>query len=229
METEGVYPGLEFPEAGLLRPYTFINMVTTIDGKIITGERDEPIADLGSDIDHASMRQIENAAQAVLIGAANLRAAPKLWYPAHLVRIVATKSGSVDPSCRFFTDAPDKAYVLTNESHRDAVPAGVQPLVFGRDDTDWVTLFAFLRKNMGIKRLLVEGGSEINAYLLRLNLIDELFLTVAPKIKLGRDVPTYAGGHPLAREEVQNYELLSHLVAGDEVFLRYRAAGPRRV
>ena len=222
MDEHGVYPGLEFPAAPSNRPYTFINMVTTIDGKILTGGRDETVQDLGSDLDHATMRQIENAAQAVLIGAGNLRATPKLWYPKHLIRLVATRSGNVDVSSRFFTDAPAKAYVVTSEASQDAVASGLQVLAFGKDRTDWDRLLQYLRHNLGVQRLLIEGGSELNAELLRADLVDELFWTVAPKVKLGRDVPTYAGGVALDRTEVQKYELLTHQKAGNELFLRYR-------
>ena len=66
------------------------------------------------------------------------------------------------------------------------------------------------------------GGSELNAQLLKADVVDELFLTVAPKIKLGRDVPTYAGGEPLPREAILDFDLLESHVLGDEVFLRYR-------
>ena len=51
MSTEGVYAGLSFPDAPGDRPYTFINMVTTIDGKIVTGTREESAQDLGSELD----------------------------------------------------------------------------------------------------------------------------------------------------------------------------------
>lgn len=73
--------------------------------------------------------------------------------------------------------------------------------------------------------IVVEGGSELNAALLHENLVDELFLTLAPKIKLGRSTPTYAGGDPLSREQVQRYRLVSCLPVQDEVFLRYAQRG----
>lgn len=222
MDSEGVYPGLSFGEAPIERPLVFINMVATIDGKIVTGGRDEPVMDLGSAVDHASMRQIENAAQAVLIGAGNLRSTPKLWYPQHLLRFVLTSSGNVPRQSRFFTDAPEKAFVLMDESNGDMEIPGVNKLTFGRDEFDFVKFLRYLRKNLGIQRLLVEGGSELNSELLQLGLVDELFLTVAPKIKLGRSVPTYAGGKELPREAVQAYELVSCLTRDNEVFLRYR-------
>jgi riboflavin biosynthesis pyrimidine reductase len=73
-----------------------------------------------------------------------------------------------------------------------------------------------------VEKLYVLGGSEINAELLSRDLVDELFLTVAPKIKLGADTPTFAGGTALPREALLQFELIESQIIGDEVFLRYR-------
>ena len=78
-----------------------------------------------------------------------------------------------------------------------------------------------MRTRLGIRYLLVEGGSELNASLLRFDLVDELFLTVAPKVKLGSDTPTYAGGRALGKDELLRFRLKECQPAGDEVFLRY--------
>lgn len=222
MNPEGLYPNLDFPPAPEDRPYVFVNMVATIDGKIITGDRDQSVHDLGSPTDHASMRQIEAAAQAVLIGAGTLRATPNLHYPENLLRLVVSVTGKLDPHCRFFTQNPDSAYVVTTIPGSQNLPPDLQAIAIGDQNIDWPALFQTLRQTMGIQRLLVEGGSELNASLLRLDLVDELFLTLAPKIKLGRDVPTYADGEPLSREEVQKYTLLSCVPHENELFLRYR-------
>ncbi len=215
----GVYPNLLFPEPPADRPYIYINMVATIDGKILTGERDEPVMDLGSKLDHATMRQIEASADAVIIGAGSLRATPGLWYDARLLRIVATHGGDVfnkpdGTPRRFFTDSPERAFVACAKPLD--LPSGVRQLMGGLLEAV-KALRAF-----GVQRLLCEGGSELNAQMLRLNLVDELFLTVAPKIKMGRDVPTIADGLPLPRSEVQEWKLVSVNPVEDEVFLRYR-------
>lgn len=220
-----VYENLEFPveQSGEERPYTFINMVSTIDGKILTGERGEPVQDLGSEVDHLLMRRIEEAADAVLIGSGSQRSSAGLWYPRNLVRIVATRSGNVLAESRFFKDAPEKAIVLcTTQSTLPALPAGVRVKRFEGDSVPWRDAMAWIRKELGVRTLLVEGGSDLNAQLLALDLIDELFLTLAPKVKLGANVPTYADGEPLPRERVQKYRLIELNRVGDEVFLRYR-------
>jgi 2,5-diamino-6-(ribosylamino)-4(3H)-pyrimidinone 5'-phosphate reductase len=54
-------------------------------------------------------------------------------------------------------------------------------------------LFRKLEK-MGLKTILVEGGGELNWSLLRLGLVDELTVTVAPKIAGGRLATTLVEG-----------------------------------
>jgi riboflavin biosynthesis pyrimidine reductase len=217
---EGVYPGITFGPAPKDRPYVYINMVATIDGKTVSGGRDEPVQDLGSQLDHATMRQIERASDAVLIGAGSLRATEKIHYPPGMKRIVATASGDVPADRRFFTDEPDSAFVAATKHAR--TPAGLNIIQCGDDRIDWRLLLKTLKSTHGVERLLVEGGSEINASLLGEDLVDELFLTLAPKVKLGRDVPTYAGGEALQRDRLLLFRLLSCTPAGDEVFVRYR-------
>lgn len=218
----GVYPELSFPPAPEDRPHVFINMVSTIDGKILTGERDEGVADLGSDVDHATMRQIESVADGIMVGAATLRATPRMHYPEHVPRFLVSKSGDFPVFARFFTDAPEIAYVVTTVEGAQAMTDEVQALGFGSEEIDWRELLKVMRQEMGIQKLLVEGGSILNATLFEQGLIDEIFLTFAAKIKLGKDVPTMADGNPLPREAVQNFELLSVIQNESELFLRYR-------
>jgi riboflavin biosynthesis pyrimidine reductase/predicted DsbA family dithiol-disulfide isomerase len=221
-EGGGIYQTLDFPPAPEGRPYVFINMVTTIDGKTVSGERTEHVADIGTHVDHLLMRRIEAAAQGVMLGAGSLRSTPKLWYPKDQFRIVVTNSGNLDFNTRFFTDAPEKAFVACSESASMDAPERVKFLRAGKERLDLRLLLEKIRTELGVERLLVEGGSELNAQLLQLDLVDELFLTLAPKVKLGRGTPTYAGGEPLPRERMQNYRLLENHRVKDELFLRYR-------
>ncbi len=270
-----IYADLVFPASPSGRPYTYINMVATIDGKILTGERDEHVVDLGSKVDHELMRRIEVSADAVMVGATTLRASKKSWNPGAAKRIVVTRSGNLDlDHCFFSGDAyvavPDDAKLDEDRLRRSATlqadedrlrrsatlqadedrlrrsatlqsdedrlrrsatlqadedrlrrSATLQVLRAGRGDVDLNDLVRQL-KGMGVERLLVMGGSTLNAQLLKLGLVDELFLTVAPKVKLGKDVPTYADGEPLARGEIQDYALIEEHRVGDELFLRYR-------
>jgi 2,5-diamino-6-(ribosylamino)-4(3H)-pyrimidinone 5'-phosphate reductase len=71
------------------------------------------------------------------------------------------------------------------------------------DDSEKVNLPAALEtlKEIGVQRLLVEGGSTLNFELLRLGLVDEVTVYVAPMIFGGANAPTLAAGHGLERSE----------------------------
>jgi 2,5-diamino-6-(ribosylamino)-4(3H)-pyrimidinone 5'-phosphate reductase len=52
---------------------------------------------------------------------------------------------------------------------------------------------------MGIRKILVEGGGEINWSLLRLGIVNELIVTIAPKIVGGRQATTLVEGQGYRR------------------------------
>lgn len=215
------YAGVSFPPPSDDRPWVYLNMIATIDGKIVTGKRNEPVPDLGSAVDHSTMRYLESLADGILIGAGNLRATPKLWYDSNKLRFVATRSGDLEYGTRFFSDCPERAHVIAPST------SSVQwrnVLSTSADEIDWNLVLKTMRHELGVQQLLVEGGSELNASLFSAGLIDEIFLTVSPKIKLGRETPTLADGTALSRDVLQSFDLISSRPVGNEVFLRYRRA-----
>ncbi len=194
-------------------------MVSTLDGKIITGERNESVHDLGSKTDKVLMKRIEAAADAVLLGAETLRAAQRSWNPNSDTRIVVSKSGKVPLDSGYLSNGTP--IVVVPKTVTVDYPPPIQKLSFGEDSVDFDALLCSLFEG-GTRNLLVLGGSEINAQFFRAGLVDEIFLTLAPKIKLGRDVPTIADGEPLTRAEIQKFSLIETHQVEDELFLRYR-------
>jgi len=217
-----MYNDLAFPEPPEDRPYTFINMVTTIDGKSVQGTRDETVSGLGSRRDHEAMQKIEVQADAILAGAQTLRATSLAWNPRSLTRIAVTRSGKVPEDAQFFTQG--KSFLAAAENDNIKPFGKTKVLTAGKETLDFKELLRKLRREHGIRRLLITGGSEINAQFLEADLVDELFLTLAPKVKLGRDLPTYAGGDPLPKDGLLAWELIEHHVIGNEIFVRYRRA-----
>lgn len=218
--TSSIYRDLRFPPAPEGRPYTIINMISTIDGKILSGERNESVSDLGSKTDHKLMKRLEKSVDAVMVGGQTLRATSLAWNPKASVRIVVSRTGDLPTEAAFFTEG--RAYVATPGASTFHFTNGARVLRAGGETLDFELLLSRVRTGLGVEKLLVLGGSELNAELLSRDLVDELFMTVAPKVKLGREVPTYAGGEPLPRESLLGFRLVEHHVVGDEVFLRYR-------
>ncbi len=71
------------------------------------------------------------------------------------------------------------------------------------DDADRVNLQKALAtlKEIGVDRLMVEGGSRLNFELMRLGLVDEVTAYVAPLVFGGESAPTMAAGSGLKRGE----------------------------
>jgi riboflavin biosynthesis pyrimidine reductase/predicted DsbA family dithiol-disulfide isomerase len=222
------YAFLQYPPAPADRPYTVIDMVATIDGRIVSGSREESVQDLGSKIDHQVMKRIEKQVDAVMLGAHTLRVTPRAWNPQSKKRIVVTRSGDL-PYDACFLSGGESFVVLPrtlSPSPSPSVGGGeLKFLRFGEDSVDLQALLQHLRQNEAVKRLLVLGGSKLNGQLMREELVDEIFLTIAPKVKLGHDLPTIAEGEAFDRGELQRYTLIEHHVIGDEIFLRYRRTG----
>jgi 2,5-diamino-6-(ribosylamino)-4(3H)-pyrimidinone 5'-phosphate reductase len=78
------------------------------------------------------------------------------------------------------------------------------------DDAQQVNLERALAtlKDLGIDRLMVEGGGTLNFALMRLGLVDQLTAYVAPMIFGGESAPTLAAGSGLARREAIPLQLI---------------------
>ena len=96
---------------------------------------------------------------------------------------------------------------------------GVSYLFAGKEELD-IPLALEKLGALGIRTLLLEGGSLLNGAFLRAGVIDELSLVVAPITADGADGPLFA-------ESIQeNYRLTAaRPLAGDCVWLRYQKKG----
>jgi 5-amino-6-(5-phosphoribosylamino)uracil reductase len=69
--------------------------------------------------------------------------------------------------------------------------------------------------------LLCEGGGDIAAQLFAARAVDEIYLTLVPRILGGAHAPTLAGGTGFGPDEIPDARLTSLERRGDELFLRY--------
>jgi len=100
--------------------------------------------------------------------------------------------------------------------------AGVEVYTMGEKRADLVRVLETL-KGLGVKRLMVEGGGWLNFALLRLGLVDELLVYVAPLIFGGDAAPTAAGGDGLTRSAAISLKLANVQVVDEAggVLLHY--------
>src|SRR5207253_9212391 len=94
---------------------------------------------------------------------------------------------------------------------------------FGRVEIDFVKALRWLHEKWRVKRLLCEGGGELNEALFRNDLVDEIYLTLCPLVFGGRDAPTMADGCGVDNlRQATRLQLKSLKRPGDHLFLAYR-------
>ncbi len=103
---------------------------------------------------------------------------------------------------------------------------GVSYFFAGRRELDLKAVVEFLSRELGVKRLLVEGGGNVNGEFLRAGLIDEISLAVCPVVDGARGAPSVFDSSaadadlraPLAEMALESCEVLER----GAVWLRYR-------
>jgi 2,5-diamino-6-(ribosylamino)-4(3H)-pyrimidinone 5'-phosphate reductase len=75
---------------------------------------------------------------------------------------------------------------------------GAAAMVLGKSKVDLERLLSVL-KDIGISKLLVEGGGEINWSMLLNGLVDEVLVTISPRIVGGRNAVTLVEGQGFAK------------------------------
>jgi riboflavin-specific deaminase-like protein len=216
------------------RPYLVVNMVSTLDGKATIDWRTRG---LSSELDRALFHHLRTQADAVMVGAGTARTE-------RYGRIVKTdelrekrrKEGlEPDPltvivSARLDLPAdlpllqePDQRVAIAtgSDARLEGVRAAVEYLQVG---DDLPLLMARLRDEYGVRSVLCEGGPTLNSHLLAADLVDELFLSLSPKLSGGAAAFTIVAG----RELVEPAELEPVWVAMGEgdLFTRWRVKHP---
>jgi riboflavin-specific deaminase-like protein len=238
------------------RPRIIVNMACTADGRATVGGRSGPI---GNRADREFFHGLRTAVDAVLVGAGTVRAEryhalvreeshrrlrrarglaeeplacivsaslalpadlPLLADPAARVAILTSSTADLPPS------AANVEYVRTPAPHDDKVQTAV------RRPLDLPAALAELRERLGVRTILCEGGPHLNAQLFAAGLVDELFLSFAPKLAGGDGGgPSRSGGEFLRivsgpeLDPPVELELVTALESESQLLLRYRVLG----
>lgn len=206
------------------RPYTFINVAMTADGKIDTFERKG--AAISSQRDKQRVDELRASADGILVGGKTLLGeAPKLTVKSEALREGRVKQGrspnpikigvatraDISPSSNFIAFGEARKVIFTtsqtsNSQIEQLRALGVEVLVEEAPRVDLSRMMLMLKK-LGVDHLMVEGGGTINFELMRLGLVDELMLYIAPMVFGGAMAPTPADGLGVLREQALQMRL----------------------
>jgi 2,5-diamino-6-(ribosylamino)-4(3H)-pyrimidinone 5'-phosphate reductase len=204
------------------RPYLALNMVATIDGRAaVNGSA----VGIGSPADKHLMRELRAEADVVLHGAGTVRADPlSARVPVEMVQqrlnrglsaqplgAIITRSGNL-PRQHPYYESKTVIYITSDNSAtvdaKEVEVCRVESVKAAVEDL----------RQRGAKRILCEGGPTLNTALLKDGLVDEIFLTIAPKILGGEDPLTIVKGPSLGTIHL---ELRSLVERDGELFLKY--------
>ena len=102
---------------------------------------------------------------------------------------------------------------------------GISYIFAGKTEIDLAAALETLNRELGIERLMLEGGGGANGALLRAGLVDELSLVINPTIDGSSGAPTVfnSGDKDLGPAPIESMILTSHEVLdGGAVWLRYK-------
>jgi 2,5-diamino-6-(ribosylamino)-4(3H)-pyrimidinone 5'-phosphate reductase len=183
-----------------------INAAMTLDGKISTASGDSAIS---SKEDLRRVHKLRATSDAVVVGIATVLAddpqlTVRLVKGKNPTRVVVDSQGRIPADSHLLKTAGKVKTIVAVTEHAPPgsigriTAAGATVMVAGKDAVDLKLLFARLAE-MKFRRVLVEGGGELNWSVLQLGLADKMVVTVAPKIAGGRLATTLVEGDGYAK------------------------------
>ncbi|KDE56490.1 2,5-diamino-6-(ribosylamino)-4(3H)-pyrimidinone 5'-phosphate reductase [Methanoculleus sp. MH98A] len=200
-----------------MRPFVFVNIAMSADGKISTKERRQ--VRISGNEDYLRVDRIKAESDAIMVGIgtvladnpsltvkspelrAERKAAGKDENP---IRIVVDGGGRTPPDADILHKGGGKRIVAVSEKAPQNAVANLRQyagvVVGGEEAVDLRGLLEELHRQ-GVRRLMVEGGGTLIWTLFEQGLVDELQAFVGNIVIGGKDAPTPADGAGFLREE----------------------------
>ncbi len=234
LELESLYAGLTLPDGGPEQAaWVALSMVASVDGAVaVAGGSDG----LGGRADRLALSRLRAANDVSLVGAGTVRAerygpltgsarrrddrVARGLGPVPRLAIV-TASGRLDPDLPVFGDASQPPLILTGDAadHTAVQRLGDRAEVHTLPGAQVAVTHAIDRlAELGLRRVLCEGGPQLNQAVLAADRVDEVFLTLAPSLVGGPAARIIHGREEVARQ----LALVSVFEHGGDLLLRYR-------
>lgn len=203
------------------------NTAMSLDGRISTVESGH--VTLGSDEDLLRMSIIRAKADAVLVGGNTFRnwSLPLVPKPEFRTRdliknplwnVVVSRRMDFRLTEKFLGERSIRPLFLTNSrTELKLFPAEVVACD-GEITPQWIV---DVLSERGVKTLLIEGGGELIAQFLAADLLDEMYVTVCPRLIGGAKAPSLVAGPGFGPSAIRNLRLVATETVASEVFLHY--------
>lgn len=212
------------------KPYVILNSAMTLDGKMATKTGSSKIS--GNE-DLVRVHELRKEVDAIMVGINTVLVDdPKLTV--HKIPgskhdnpfrvIVDSKARTPESSRALNSDAPTLIAVTESAPPEkvEALRRKVEVIEFGQKRVDLEKLMGYLFK-IGIKTLMLEGGSTLNYSMLANGLVSELRICIAPMIAGGKYAKTLADGDGVDNmEDSVKLEFKKSYKLGNDLIVEYK-------
>lgn len=212
--------------------------------KSVPAKSMDPMSAFGSERDHNRLLRIRASMDAILCGRGTIESGPidlatgghryetmriENGLEPHARKIIVSGSGGLNPACKVFQNEDAPTFIATTESGKQLLEkafhdkAWIEVKSFGRETVDLQKMGAWLHEHWKVRRMVLEGGGRLNDAMFRANLVDEIFLTVAPLVYGGTLHATMSDGKGFnTLPDAASFECVEHCYVKGEMFLTFR-------
>lgn len=201
------YQNLKFPKTKG-RPFFYTNFVSTIDGKVQV--KKSGYWPIGSEKDYKVLTELRAYADCLIHGANLAREFGE-------ITLKSINKTSFKQTRRILGKSANLPYYVITTKPLKLKGANI----FQPEGKKLNTLVNLLIEK-GYKHILVEGGPKLLGSFIKEDLIDELFLTISPKIYgTNESTKNLVEGQLFPPNQIKHLEIISVKKIKDELFLRY--------
>jgi len=226
-----------------MRPYVVVNVAMSADGKISTRERRQ--VKISGAQDFSRVDQLKADSDAVMVGIGTVLADdPSLTVKSeecrtgrlnrgvdeHPVRIVVDSAARIPPEAALLHKGAGKRIIAVSRRADPKKIAALQSyatvIIAGENEVDLAILMDKLG-DMGIRRVMVEGGGTLIAGLITAGLVNEIYTFIGNMIIGGKDSPSFVDGEGFILESgFSRLDLLDMIRIENGVLLHWNVQNP---
>jgi riboflavin-specific deaminase-like protein len=219
------------------RPHVAVNMAMSLDGKISTFRREH--LTLGTGHDRRLMDELRARVDAVVVGSGTVKwdGFPVLvrykdledkrksqGLPPHPINVTMSRGLDFPTTREFFQNPDTRKIVFTTAAAPDRrvklFSRYAEIVVLPGKNLSPTRVLDHLHKRK-IRKVLLEGGGELHFAFARADAVDDIYITVTPRLIGGATAPTTLDGKGFLAAGQIGLKLVSHRQVGDELFLKY--------
>lgn len=211
-----VYPSLSFPKRAS-RPFFYTNFVSTVDGKVQVLRNSAGYWPIGGKTDYQVLIELRAYADALIHG-------KNLALEFGEITLGSLNKADFKSRRKRLGKSPNLPYYVVSGHPEDLSSLVKKEASIVTSDLNILSKQLYQK---GYKNVLVEGGPTLLASFLKENLLDEIFLTIVPKIfgtEQGTTL-TLVEGYLFPKNAIKKLSLLSVKKLGSELYLHYKVSG----